>query len=129
LPSIARIVLLSAAALIALGGLYDVFVPRLPAHLAALCDGDAQACKLARELLRALGGALVAIGLAVGLLVAAYGNGPHPLTLVLVLILVLPAEGINSFCMYRVGSPYYVPLAFALLTLLGVLLAWTSLVR
>jgi drug/metabolite transporter (DMT)-like permease len=53
MPPIARVLLFTAAAL---GGLYDVFVPRLPAN--------------------------------------------------------------------RVGSPFYMPLAFALLTLIGVLLAW-----
>jgi hypothetical protein len=45
-------------------------------------------------------------------------------TLVLILILVLPAEGINAFCMYRVGSPFYIPLTFVLLTVAGVGLAW-----
>jgi hypothetical protein len=45
----------------------------------------------------------------------------------LVLLLVLPSEGINSLGMHRVGSPFLVPLAFTLLTLLGVLLAWPGL--
>jgi uncharacterized protein YjeT (DUF2065 family) len=118
--------LFTAAALIALGGLYDVFVPQLPANLAALCGSDAQACRLARELLRALGGALMAIGLAVAFLVVCDTSQPHRLNLILVLLLVVPSEGINSFCMYRVGSPYYIPLAFVLLTVVGVLLAWAG---
>jgi hypothetical protein len=62
LPTIARIMLYCAAALIAIGGLYDVFVPRLPSNLVAMCGGDERACKLVRELLRALGGSLVAVG-------------------------------------------------------------------
>ena len=126
MPIAARIILYCAAAFIAVGGLYDIFVPKLPANLVALCGGDERACKLARELLRALGGSLVAVGAAVALLV--YGVTPESRsrTLVLILLLVLPAEGINSFSMYRVGSPFQIPLGFTLLTLLGVLVAWVS---
>jgi hypothetical protein len=124
--TIARIILYCAAALITLGGLYDVFVPRLPPNLVAVCGGDERACKLARELLRALGGSLVAIGATAAFLVSRSGaqDQDRPRTLMLVLLLVLPSEGINSLAMYRVGSPYLVPLAFTLLMLLGVLLAW-----
>ena len=124
MPTIARIMLYCAAALIALGGLYDVFVPRLPSNLVAMCGGDERACKLVRELLRALGGSLVAVGATVALLVSRLGVQCRPRTLIL---LVLPSEGINSLGMYRVGSPFLVPLAFTLLTLLGVLLAWPGL--
>jgi hypothetical protein len=46
------------------------------------------------------------------------------ISLIVILVLVVPAEGLNAFCMYRVGSPFYIPLAFILLTLLGVTLAW-----
>jgi hypothetical protein len=116
-----------AAALIALGGLYDVFVPRLPSNLAAMCGGDERACKLVRELLRALGGSLVAVGATVAFLVSRLDGQNRPRTLMLVLLLVLPSEGINSFSMYRVGSPFLVPLAFTLLALLGVFLAWPGL--
>lgn len=116
-----------AAALIALGGLYDVFVPRLPSNLSAMCGGDERACKLARELLRALGGSLVAVGATVALLVGRSGVRDRSQTLILVLLLVLPSEGINALGMYRVGSPFFIPLAFILLTLLGVLLAWPGL--
>lgn len=125
--TIARIILYCAAALIALGGLYDIFVPTLPSNLVAACGGDERACKLARELLRALGGSLVAIGATVAFLVSRLGVHDRPWTLLLVLLLVLPSEGINSLGMYRVGSPFLVPLAFALLTTLGVLLAWPGL--
>jgi hypothetical protein len=116
-------VLETAAVLITLGGLYDVFVPRLPSHLVALCGQNEKACKLARELLRALGGSLIAIGVTLGLLVASTSALTDRHNLVLVLLLVLPSEGMNSFCMRRVGSPFYLPLALAMLTLLGVLLA------
>ena len=116
-----------AAALIALGGLYDLFVPRLPLHLALICGGNQPAARLARELLRALGGGLLAVGIAVIMLVETAGSTVRPLTLILVLVLVLPAEGVNAFAMRRVGSPFYIPLAFVLLTLVGVILAWPNL--
>jgi hypothetical protein len=112
-----------AAALICLGGLYDVFVPKLPANLMEMCDGDERACKLARELLRALGGALFAIGATVALLVSGVGPQDQSRTLILILLLIVPAEGINSLCMYRVRSPFLIPLAFTLLTVLGVVIA------
>ncbi len=131
MPIIARSLLYCAATLIALGGLYDVFVPALPSNLAEMCGGDVRAYKVVRELLRALGGSLVAVGGAVALLVSQMGAvsrvQDRPRTLVLVLVLVLPSEGINSFSMYRVGSPFLVPLAFALLASIGVLLAWPGL--
>jgi hypothetical protein len=126
MPIAARILLETAAALIAAGGAFDLLVPRLPRNLSAMCGENEQARKLARELLRALGGALVAIGVAMFMLVATSGAQGQPVTLVLILILVLPAEGINAFCMYRVGSPFYIPLTFVLLTVAGVGLAWVG---
>ena len=126
MPIVARILLETAAALIAAGGAFDLLVPRLPLNLSAMCGENEQARKLARELLRALGGALVAVGVAMFTLVATSGAQVQPVTLVLILILVLPAEGINAFCMYRVGSPFYIPLTFVLLTVAGVGLAWVG---
>jgi hypothetical protein len=123
LPFVARLVLEIAAVLITLGGLFDLLTPRLPANLTAICGDNPAAQKLVRELLRALGGALVAIGVAVGLLVALPATNANPATPFIVLVLVLPAEGINAFCMRRVGSPFQFPLAIALLTLLGAVLA------
>lgn len=119
-----RIILDGAAALILLGGLYDIFTPRLPPNLAAVCGAGAPASRLVRELLRALGGCLVAIGIAMAVLVNAAPPDQHRQALVLVLLLVIPAEGINSFCMCRSGSPFYFPLVFIALTLIGVLLGW-----
>ena len=46
--------------------------------------------------------------------------------LLLILLLVIPAEGINSVSMRKVGSPFFVPLAFLLLTVLGIALAWPA---
>lgn len=124
MPTIAQIVLESAAAMIVLGGLYDLFAPRLPSSLMAMCGGDVRACRLVRELLRALGGSLVAVGVTVATLVGGSSCQDRPRTLLLVMLLVLPSEGVNCFSMHRVGSPFLIPLAFILLTLLGVFLAW-----
>jgi hypothetical protein len=40
-----------------------------------------------------------------------------------VLLLVLPSEGLNALGMRRVGSPYYVPLGFIFLVMVGVAMA------
>src|ERR1700684_2720219 len=123
---IARIVLNSAAALIVLGGLYDLLTPKLPPNLAAICGDNERARKLVRELLRALGGSLVAVGATVAALVNTSTSATIHRTLLLILLLVIPAEGINSISMRKVGSPFYVPLAFLLLTVLGIVLAWPA---
>ena len=126
MSTISRVVLNSAAALIVLGGLYDLFTPKLPPSLIAICGDNERAKKLVRELLRALGGSLVAVGATVAALVNTSTPETTRRNLLLVLLLVIPAEGINSFSMRKVGSPFYVPLAFLLLTLLGVALAWPA---
>ena|ERR1700742_1641617 len=120
----ARFVLNTAATLIVLGGLYDALVPKLPPNLAAICGDNDRAQKLVRELLRALGGSLVAIGATVATLVNTSTPESLHRHLLLILLLVIPAEGINSYSMRRVGSPFYMPLTFMLLTVLGVVLTW-----
>lgn len=122
----ARIILVISGALIAFGGLYDLFTPRLPLNLLAICGVSHRAQSLVRELLRALGGALTAIGFAVCATALFAGPTPSRFHLGLILLLVLPAEGVNAFAMRRVGSPWRYPLAFATLTLLGVILAWSA---
>ena len=119
-----RILLEIAAGLITAGGLYDVFVPRLPSNLEKICGANEGAQRLTRELLRALGGSLIAIGVSVAWLVIASGPSPDSSALILVLLLVLPAEIINSICMFRVSSTFYFPLAFALIALIGVAMEW-----
>jgi hypothetical protein len=126
MSAIARIVLNGAAALIVLGGLYDLLTPKLPPNLTAICGDNERARKLVRELLRALGGSLVAVGATVASLVNTSTPETLRRSLLLILLLVIPAEGINSFSMRKVGSPFFVPLAFLLLTLLGVVLAWPA---
>lgn len=122
----ARLILLICGALIAFGGLYDLFTPRLPLNLLAICGVDHHAQALVRELLRALGGALTAIGFTVSTIALFAGPALSNRDLTLVLLLVLPAEGVNAFCMRRVGSPWKAPAGFATLALLGVILAWLA---
>lgn len=111
-----RVLVGIAAGLVALGGLYDLFVPSLPRNLESFFANNERARKLVRELLRALGGALVTIGIvSLGLVI----TGIDRSKLGLVLFLIVPAELINAACMYRVKSPYYVPLGFVALALLG----------
>ena len=123
---IARIVLNSAAALIVLGGLYDLLTPKLPPNLAAICGDNDRARKLVRELLCALGGSLIAVGATIAVLVNTSIPETTHRNLLLILLLVVPSEGINSISMRKVGSPFYVPLAFLLFTILGVVLAWPA---
>jgi hypothetical protein len=124
-----RIILEIAAGLITAGGLYDVFTPQLPSNLKKICGASESAHRLTRELLRALGGSLIAIGAATAYLVTTSGANPDLSTLMLMLILIVPAELINAFSMYRVGSPFYLPLAFTALAILGVVLSWPHNVR
>jgi hypothetical protein len=118
-----RMVLTVAAACIALGGLYDVFTPQLPPNLARRCFGNEDGCIAIRELLRALGACLVAIGVAVGVLATTMARQHNAHAIALILTLVLPSEGMNAIGMHRVGSPYVVPLFFVLLTVFGAALA------
>lgn len=106
-----------------MGGLYDVFTPRLPPSLQNKCAGDKRGLVAIRELLRALGGCLIAIGAAVVVLATTLTPHQSSKSLALILLLVLPSEGMNAFGMRRVGSPYLIPLFFILLTAVGVLLA------
>ena len=117
------IVLTGAATCIALGGLYDVFTPQLPPNLASRCSGNEDGRIAIRELLRALGGCLVGIGAAVGILATTLVRQNDAHTVALILTLVLPSEGMNAIGMHRVGSPYVVPLFFILLTVSGAALA------
>lgn len=119
---IARVILRIAGALIAAGGFFDLFTPRLPRNLQAACTGNESARKLIRELLRALGGALIAIGIAV-LTIVIHSPTLGRFDLLLILPLVVPAEGVNTVAMYRAGSPWQIPAAFVLITAIGLLLA------
>ena len=64
----------NSAGLITAGGLYDLLPPQLAANLVRMTGEKENAQKLVRELLRALGGALVAIGVAAEFLVVTSGT-------------------------------------------------------
>jgi len=129
LAEIGAVILETAGVFIAVGGLYDLLMPHLPPNLTAICAGNVLVERLVRELLRALGGALVAVGTTTSVLVAMCGRPLSHFVLILTLVLVLPAEGVNALGMYRVKSPYQIPLAFVALALIGVLLSWPRALR
>jgi hypothetical protein len=116
-----------AGVLVVIGSLYDLFVPRVPAnHLTYIGDFDAQFSRRFAQLdlamLRSIGGCLLAIGITCLILI----NGPvrrgDGWARIAVLALIGGAEGNNAYRMYPFGSPWYGPLAFALLAISGVAL-------
>jgi hypothetical protein len=120
--SVGRLLVGIAGALIALGGCYDLFTSKLPPNFKAKCADHQQAARLTRELLRALGGALVAIGAAI-VWITIHSRGRFSrFELVLLLLLAVPSEGVNAFAMRRVSSPWPFPVAFLAILLVGVIL-------
>jgi hypothetical protein len=118
-----------AAALVMLGGCFDMLIPTIPSNLVgylkvAKADVSPQLSLLILGLLRALGGCLLAVGFT-GLLII---NGPlkrgERWASWALLVLIGLSEGINATQMWRFGSPYYFPLAFVGLTVVGVMLLW-----
>jgi hypothetical protein len=116
-----------AAALVALGGCFDMLLPAVPSNLSGYLklgkeELSPQLSLLLLGLLRALGGCLLAIGIT-GLFLV---NGPikrgERWASWALLILVGVSEGINASQMWRFGSPYYFPLAFLALTVVGVIM-------
>jgi hypothetical protein len=116
-----------AATLVLLGGCFDMLLPSAPSNLAgfpgvAKADISPQLALLLLGLLRALGGCLLAIGITALLII----NGPlkrgEKRAAWALPILIGLAESINASQMWRFGSPYYLPLVFVALTVLGVML-------
>ena len=104
-----------------------MLIPAVPSNLLAYldvtrADASPQLSSLLLGLLRALGGCLLAIGIT-GLFII---NGPlkrgERWASWAIVILIGLSEGINASQMWRFGSPYYFPLAFATLTVLGVMI-------
>ena len=124
----AALILLNAGAtLVNVGGGYDLFVPSLPGHLetflgAATDELDGRVAALLLGLLKALGGCLIAVGITTVVLI----NGPfrrgERWASAAILGLVGIAEGINAFQMYQVDAPFWAPLGFIALVVLGVVL-------
>lgn len=117
-----------AASLVILGGCFDMLIPAVPSNLlgylevAKAADMSPHLSSLLLGLLRALGGCLLAIGITALLII----NGPlrrgERWASWALLILIGLSEGINASQMWRFGSPYYFPLAFVALTVVGVVL-------
>ena len=116
-----------AAALVMLGGCFDMLIPAVPANLldylkVTKAEMSPQLSSLLLGLLRALGGCLLAIGMTALLII----NGPLRRTerwaSWALLILIGLAETINASQMWRFGSPYYFPLAFVALTVIGLII-------
>ena len=104
-----------------------MLIPAVPSNLldylaVARTEAPPQLSSLLLGLLRALGGCLLAIGIT-GLFII---NGPlkrgERWASWAIVILIGLSEGINASQMWRFGSPYYFPLAFATLTVLGVMI-------
>ena len=113
------------AALVMLGGCFDMLIPTVPSNFidylgVAKADVSPQLSSLLFGLLRALGGCLLAIGITALFII----NGPlkrgERWASPALLILIGVSEGINASQMWRFGSPYYFPLAFVALTVIGV---------
>ena len=122
--NIALTILNCAAALVMLGGCFDMLIPAVPSNLLGYlevpkADMSPHLSSLLLGLLRALGGCLLAIGLTALLII----NGPlkrgESWASWAILILIGLSEGINASQMWRFGSPYYWPLAFVTLTVAG----------
>src|SRR3954454_1191616 len=113
------------------GSMYDLFVPSLPANLLAYqgvtqATIDTRVATLDLGLLRALGGCLLAIGATALVLVhVPIWRGERWAVLALVM-LVGVSEGINSYQMARFGAPFYAPLTYVGIMLVGVGLVWSS---
>lgn len=122
--NIALKILNCAAALVMLGGCFDMLIPSVPSNLlgyleVAKADMSPHLSSLLLGLLRALGGCLLAIGITALLII----NGPlkrgERWASWALLILIGLSEGINASQMWRFGSPYYWPLALVALTVAG----------
>ena len=113
----------------ALGGAFDVFLPRLlPHHEAFLGIAPGQAppatTALVLLLLHTLGVALIAVGLSALALLAAWRRSGSGWAALVAASAVLLAEGTNAWAIHRVGSPFFVgPLACAMLVAVGVTIA------
>ena len=121
------IILNCAAASVMLGGCYDMLMPAVPSNLLDYLGGtkaelSPRLASLLLGFLRALGGCLLAIAAASFLIV----NGPlkrgERWASWALLILIGVSEGINASQMWRFGSPYYWPLTFVALTVVGLVI-------
>ncbi|MDP1796230.1 MAG: hypothetical protein Q8K78_02055 [Planctomycetaceae bacterium] len=117
-----------AGVLVIFGALYDLLVPSVPANHCAYLGTtveqiDPRYAELDLAMLRSIGGGLLAIGMTTLVLT----NGPirrgEVWACVTVAVLVGVSEGNNAYRMYPFGSPWYGPLAFAVLAVTGAVFA------
>jgi hypothetical protein len=116
-----------AGSLVSAGSMYDLFVPTVPwTHLAyqgvTQATIDPRVAVLDLGLLRALGGCLLAIGATALVLVHGPIRRGERWAMLALVMLVGVSEGINASQMYRFGSPFYAPLTFVGLMVVGVCL-------
>jgi len=125
--SIALTILNCAAVLVMLGGCFDMLIPAVPSNLldyleVSKAGMSPHLSSLFLGLLRSLGGRLLANDNTSLLII----NGPlkrgDRWASGALLILIGLSEGINASQMWRFGSPYYWPLAFVALTVVGVVI-------
>ena len=129
-PRRTSLILLNTSALLVIaGGSYDVLVPSLPAHVVEFIGTGSDvapsgAAVMTRELLRALGGALMAAGLSALLLINFSFRRGEPWTAWTIGLLLIGSEALNAVGMARVGAPFWAPLAFMSLAAAGLGLAF-----
>src|SRR4051812_43374681 len=114
-----------AGSLVVVGSMYDLFVPSLPANLLAYqgvtqATIDTRVATLDLGLLRALGGCLLAIGATALVLVHGPIRRGERWGLFTLVMLGGGAEGVNSYQMARFGAPFYAPLTYVAIMLVGV---------
>lgn len=120
-----------AGSLVIAGSIYDLFVPTVSANILAY-QGVTQATIAPRVaaldlgLLRALGGCLLAIGATALVLVHGPIQRGERWAMRALVLLVGVSEGINASQMIRFGSPFYAPLTFVGIMLVGVGLVWPA---
>ena len=125
--NVGLIILNCAAASVMLGACFDMFVPAVPSNLldylgVTKAELSPPLSSLLLGFFRALGGCLLAIAATAFVIV----NGPlkrgERWASWTLLVLIGLSEGINATQMWRFGSPYYWPLTFVALTVIGIVI-------
>ena len=127
---IPAILLYVVAGIQMIGGRYDFMTPMPSFHETSLGASseqlDPRVVRLDLAQMDAIGGLLIASGLTVIVLVSGpFRRGDRSASLAILLLVVVGQAG-NSFGMYKVGSPYWVPLVEIGLTLLALGIASLS---
>jgi hypothetical protein len=126
---IGLVLLYLAGSLVIAGSMYDLFVPTVPPNLLAYqgvtpATIDPRVAALDLGLLRALGGCLLAIGATALVLVHGPIRRGERWAILALVMLVGVSEGNNASRMIRFGAPFYAPLTYVGIMLVGVGLVW-----